>query len=83
MTEFTVFRAVAKVRKRDLWVVAEDWPTQADATRAARLAAKWMGAHRKALGTDWRPEIAIALGVNLERPYGCDLRLSKVDPIND
>ena len=83
MTEFTVFRAVAKVRNRDLWVVAEDWPTQADAIRAARMAAKWMGLHRKALGTDWRPEIAIAIDVNLERPYGCDLRLSRVDPITN
>jgi len=78
--EFTVFRAVAKVRGRDLWIIAEDWPTQGDAIRAARLAAQWMGKHRKALGTDFRPEIALALGVNLERPYGCDLRLSRVDP---
>ena len=83
MTDFVVHRAVAKVRKRDLWIVAEDWPTQADAIRAARLAAKWMGAHRRALGTDWRPEIALALGVNLERPYGCDLRVSKADPVID
>ena len=40
MSDFVVYRAVAKVRKRDLWIIAEDWPTQADAIRAARLAAK-------------------------------------------
>ena len=75
-----VHRVVEKAAGRDLWVIAEDWPTHDDAWRAARLALFWLGSKRVRIWDDQIDEIIELLGIDRDRPFGMNLTCTEKEP---